>query len=131
MTRIAVIALALLAGAKVWTQDQIYRSATEDALIAAYRAKAIETCRNSGPPKGLANSSEAVRRKLASAFATPADTHLEIGNPDIDVSIWQVDHTAWPMRYKYPYIVLETDKTSTPARCSYDIKLDRASITLL
>lgn len=131
MMRLAVMILALLAGAKIWTQDQIFRSAAEDALIGAYKAKAIESCRGAELPAAIATQSEEARRKLADAFATPAATRLEIGNRDIDVRIWEVDHVAWAMRYKYPYIVLDAAAAGPSVSCSYDIKLGRAVVKLM
>ena len=43
--RMVVIGLVLLAGLKVWTQDRTYRSVMGDALVEAYRERAIEVCR--------------------------------------------------------------------------------------
>ena len=127
MMRLVVIVLALLAGAKIWTQEQIYRSATEDALLQAYRGKAIATCR-AAPTTKAAAAEKTPPRTVADAFAQPQRAHLEIGNRELSVPIWEVDHAAWAMRYTYPYIVLET---ATPAaRCAYDVKLDRASVTV-
>lgn len=131
MMRLVVVALAALAGGKIWTQDQIFRSAATDALIHAYRAKAIEACRKAPVPQGTAAPTEAAQKLLASAFAAPAALRLEIGNPDVDVALWQVDHAAWPMRYKYPYLVLEAGSPAPVARCSYDVTLDRAAIRTL
>lgn len=42
--RALILALALLAAGKIWFQDTLYRTATEDALVAAYRAPAAEAC---------------------------------------------------------------------------------------
>ena len=138
MMRFIAVSLALLAGAKIWTQEQIYRSATEEALLHAYRSQAIASCRAAPLPAAAAASSVPTSRNqtrqvshqhIASGFATPTAARLEIGNRDISVPIWEVDHAAWAMRYTYPYIVLET---STPgARCSYDVNLGRAQISLL
>lgn len=124
MMKFAMLVLLLLAGAKVWTHEQIYRSATEDALLEAYRAQAIATCRAATAQEGTAD-----RRQIAAAFAKPARAHLQIGNPDVSVAVWDVDHAAWAMRYTYPYVVLET--AGNTARCTYDVKLGRARITLL
>lgn len=128
MMRLAVMVLLLLAGAKVWTQHQIFRSATEEALVQAYRGQAIATCRTAPVGTAAGKVAEAAGQRLATAFAQPAATRLEIGNRDVSVAIWEVDHAAWAMRYTYPYVVLET--TSPAARCAYDIKLGRAHVTV-
>jgi hypothetical protein len=128
MMRLAIAVLLLLAGAKIWTQEQIYRSATEDALLQAYRATAIASCRAASQP-AAARTSATNPKQIAAAFASPSRTHLEIGNRDVSVPIWEVDHAAWAMRYTYPYVILEADNPA--ARCSYDVKLGRASISLL
>jgi hypothetical protein len=121
-----VMVLAALAAGKVWTQDQIYRSAAEEALIAAYRAKATSACQSANAAK-----TPAPKGQEPVTFATPASIELRIGNRDVDVQIWQIDHAAWPMRYKYPYLVLEAARASQRLRCSYDIKLDRATVVSL
>ena len=36
MLRVLVIALALLAGAKIWAQDRLYRDGAQEALIGAF-----------------------------------------------------------------------------------------------
>lgn len=128
MMRLVVMVLALLAGAKIWTQEQIYRSATEDALMHAYRGQAIASCRAAPLPAATGSSADPARRHLAAGFAQPASARLEIGNRDVSVAIWEVDHAAWAMRYTYPYIVLET--TAPAARCAYDVKLGKAQITV-
>ena len=120
MMRLVVLVLLLLAGAKIWTHEQIFRSAAEEALIAAYRDKAVATCR--------AVPAANARQKLAGAFES-ASAHVRIGNPDVSVSIWDVNHTAWPLRYTYPYIVLDT--ADAALRCSYDVKLGQAHLTQL
>ena len=132
MMRFVVLILAVLAAGKVWTQDRIFRSAAEDALLSAYRAKAIETCRKAPAAANASASPETANlRQIAQAFAQPLSARLEIGNPDVDVHLWDVDHAAWAMRFKYPYIVLDAGAPAPIARCSYDVTLDKASITLL
>lgn len=129
--RSVVVALALLAGAKVYTQDKIYRSATEDALIHAYRAKAVDMCQRATTAESAVSPSDGARRALSHAWGKPASLRLVIGNSDVDVRIWEIDHAAWAMRFKYPYVVLEAGEPTPFARCSYDVMLDRASITAL
>lgn len=131
MLRPVAMVLALLAGAKIWTQEQLYRRATEEALVSAYQARAIATCRAVQPSGNAGTLNAAAQRNLSDAFAKPASIHLVIGNPDVPVQIWDVDHAAWAMRYTYPYIVLETGSPGQAARCSYDVKLNRAQISLL
>ena len=129
--RSVVVALALLAGAKVYTQDQISRSATEDALIHAYRAKAVDMCQRASTAEIAATPTEAARRTLNQAWVKPTSLRLVIGNNDVDVRIWEIDHAAWAMRFKFPYLVMEAGEPTPFARCRYDVMLDRASINAL
>lgn len=130
MMRFIAVSLALLAGAKIWTQEQIYRSATEEALLHAYRSQAIASCRTAPLPKTSTNdTNQTLRQRITAAFAAPSSARLQIGNPDMSVPVWELDHAAWPLRYTYPYIVLET--SAAAARCTYDVKLGSARITLL
>ncbi|MGD9785593.1 MAG: hypothetical protein AB7E80_07815 [Hyphomicrobiaceae bacterium] len=128
MMRIVVVVLALLAGAKVWTQDQIYRTAAEEALIAAYAGKAVEACRRAELPDMAATRTEASRRLLADAWSTSAHRRVVIGDSSVNVAVWEVEHAAWPLRYRHAYVVMEAGAPDPFARCSYDVKLDRAAI---
>lgn len=131
MMRLVVVVLALLAAAKIWTQHQIYRSATEEALIAAYRDAAIAACRALPLPGTPLTRTEEARRVLAEAWATPASVQVVIGNSDVDVSIWQVDHAGWDLRFRHPQLILDAGEPRPIARCSYDVKLRRAAISTL
>ena len=42
--RAFVLLLALLAGLKIWASEQLFRSAAEEALVAAYRDRAVAAC---------------------------------------------------------------------------------------
>ena len=44
--RALVLALALLAALKIWAQYTSFRSAAEQALVVAYRDRAVTACRN-------------------------------------------------------------------------------------
>lgn len=129
--RSIVIALALLAGAKIWTHEHIYRSATEEALIRAYRTKAIESCQRATRADQPITPTETARHALMQAWVKPDKLSLVIGNPNVEVNIWDVDHAAWAMRYRYPYVQLDAGAPAPFARCSYDVILDRASVTVL
>ena len=76
MLRALVIALAVLAGAKIWTQDRLYRDGAQDALIRAYRERAIAACQ-----------SEQIFRAGADAplWTRPASVDLVIGRSSVDV----------------------------------------------
>ena len=81
MLRALVIALAVLAGAKIWTQDRLYRDGAQDALLRAYRERAIAACQ-----------SEQIFRAGANAplWTRPATVDLVIGRSGVDVQIWQL-----------------------------------------
>ncbi len=131
LMRSVVVVLVLLAVAKVWTQDRIYRSATEDALIHAYRTKAVESCQRATRADTPLAPNENARATLIHAWSRPERLSIVIGNPEVQVSIWEVDHAAWGMRYRYPYLVLDAGSPAPFARCSYDVILDRASVSTL
>lgn len=118
--RAVVLILAGLAGLKVWTHEHIYRSATEDALVHAYRDSAIDACQKD-------------RRKDRDAKAAnwnnPASIQLVIGKRDVDVAIWDVDNALWPVRYKYPLLVLKSGAPGGDLTCEYDMTLGTASVS--
>lgn len=129
--RLVVVVLAVLAAAKVWSQDQIYRAATEEALVTAYRPKAIEACSALPVPEMAVARSDTARRAIAQAWLQPSTTRIVIGNPDVNVRFWQVDHTAWDVRFRHPNLVLDAGEPRPIVRCSYDMTLGRASISAL
>lgn len=117
--RIVAIVLALLAAAKIWTQEALYRQSTADALIAAYREKAIEACERSSAQSQRGGKSQ------RPSFAKSSQIELVIGNSSVPVNVWDVDNVRWAMRFKYPYLVIAG---SDGGRCSYDITLARAEV---
>ena len=80
--RVVVILLAVLAGAKILAQEWIARSAIEEALIAAYRDRAAEACRNAAS-KDIRTAPSA--GSLA-GWATPSETMTSQCEPETDGS---------------------------------------------
>ena len=93
MLRALVITLALLAGAKIWAQDRLYRDGAQEALLRAYRERAIAACQ-----------SEQIFRAGAGGplWTRPASVDLVIGRSNVDVRIWQLRSERWPARFKHP-----------------------------
>ena len=46
MLKALVITLALLAGAKIWAQDRLFRDGAQEALIGAFRERAMAACQS-------------------------------------------------------------------------------------
>jgi hypothetical protein len=115
--RMVVIGLVLLAGLKVWTQDRLYRSVMGEALIEAYRERAIEVCRK--------QSTKTVRVATAGGvtglWGSGSEAEIIIGNPDLDIAIWDTQNPLWGERYQHPNLVL-TGAGETPAHCAYDLR---------
>ena len=120
--RVVAIILALLAGAKIWTQQTISRQATEDALIAAYRDRAIEACERT------ATKAQRAAKPVRPSFLRPSHVSLVIGNSGVAVNVWDVDNVLWDMRFKYPYLVVTSTPGTASARCQYDITLATAEL---
>ena len=100
--RVVLIFLALLAGAKVWTQDRLYREASGEALLAAYRQHAIAACR-ARPPTDARGMPVVVGTV---DWSKPESAEILIGNPRVSVPFWQVDNPLWNARYKSAYVRL-------------------------
>ena len=64
--RTLITVLILAVAAKVGLNEWIYRSATEEALIAAYSARASDICRNDARTRGFP--------RQVSRGCVPADT---------------------------------------------------------
>lgn len=120
--RALVIVLGLLAALKIWTQDQMYRTATTDALIHAYRARAIDACQ-----KGNGEVQPASRE--AAQWAEPASVKLVVGRADVDVHLWDVGNPLWDMRFKHPYLVLSANGPRNDLVCSYDVIAGLATVS--
>jgi hypothetical protein len=117
-----VLALALLAGLKVWAQDSVYRSATEQAIISAYRDRAIVACQRQ-PLKDARGHTP-----LTAVWANPSSIKLVIGNSALSVSIWEIDHQLWDARYKNLYLLLSAGEQASLV-CTYDIGLGTAGLS--
>lgn len=116
-----VAALALLAVIKLYVQDQIYRSATSDALIAAYRSDAIAACQ-----KDRTNQTADL---AGPNWLKPSSIALQIGRSDLGVNLWEISDARWEAAYKQPYLVLAPSDPQAHLTCTYDINVNVASIT--
>jgi hypothetical protein len=117
--RALVLVLAGMAGLKIWAHDHVYRSAAEDALVAAYRDRAIEACQK--------DRSRAAK-STAGQWSQPAAVRLVMGKRDVEVAFWDVDNPLWAVRYKYPVLVLTTGATEVAQTCEFDVTLGTAAI---
>ena len=111
--RAVVFLLTLLAAAKLAHQEYLFRSATREAILGAYRGHAAEACQREARSQapGL----------TAQAWASPAAIELLIGKAGVDVNLWQVDNALWNVRYRNPYLVLTAHQNAGAIYCEYDI----------
>jgi hypothetical protein len=119
--RAMVLALALLAGLKIWAQDSVYRSATEQALISAYRDRAVTACRKEPQRDGRGYA----LAPFPIDWANAAETRLVIGDSRLSVYPWEVDHEHWNARYRSAYLILSSP---TGLDCTYDLAAGTARI---
>jgi hypothetical protein len=124
--RALVLTLALLAGLKIWAQDSVYRAATEEALVAAYRDRAISSCQRA-PVK--AELDRPINRATPN-WASPSNIKVVIGKSSVPVYIWEVDHELWNARYRNPYLELSANGTERLV-CNYDIGHGTAEINAI
>lgn len=120
MLRALVIALAVLAGAKIWAQERLYRDGAQEALLRAYRDRAIAACQSAQVPASGTG---------IPLWTQPSSVDLVIGRSNVDVRIWQVGSERWPARFKHPHVVLTLSGGQTPPVCEYDVIEERAYIT--
>ena len=116
-----VILLALLAAAKLGYQEYLFRGATRDALISAYREHAVQACQKDARSQTLGVGSQ--------AWANPKAIRLVIGKSSIDVDPWQVEDPLWNARYRNPYLLLTAAVRSATVACEYDIVNAAASLS--
>jgi hypothetical protein len=123
MLRAIVLALAVLAAAKVWSQERLYREGAEDALIRAYRERAMAACQSQEPVRSPAASQP--------LWTRPASVALEIGRKSAHVNLWEYDNALWPARFKHPHVVLTAQGGAPRSVCEYDVIEGRAYLRQL
>ncbi len=122
-----VITLALMAGAKVWFQDTLFRSGAEQALVSAYRHEAIKACKRQ-PQR------DAHGRTLAAFlvdWAHPSSVTLSAGNRNLPVYLWNVDDPRWNARFKNPHLVLASGDIHSGLVCTFDILTGETNLARL
>jgi hypothetical protein len=107
-----VVLLAFLAALKVGYQEYVYRMASSEIIVAAYRERAITACQRE--PRGQ-------QIVQASVWAKPSHIRLLIGKSNLDVHFWQVDHALWNARYRNPYLFLSSGDRPNRVFCEFDI----------
>lgn len=115
--RRAVILVAALAASKVWTQDRMYRSIMQDALIAAYRDRAAATCQ-----KELARTT----RPAPNLWTSSSPAEVTIGNASTDVAVWDFENPLWDVRFRHPHVKLTA--ADAKSYCAFDVAAGLATI---
>ena len=115
-----VIFLALLAVGKIGYQEYLFRTATKDVIINAYRDRAVSACRKDSKaqriPPGIRS------------WLRPTSVRLVIGKSNLDVYFWQINSSLWNARYRNPYLFLSVEQAPTSIFCEYDIVHGSASV---
>jgi hypothetical protein len=123
--RTILLGLVFLAGVKVWFQDHAYRTAMGEAVVEAYRERAIEVCRKNAT-KRVAGS----RDDGAGVWRSASAAEAVIGNPDIDVAIWDTQNPLWSQRFRDPHLILTASTGASSTRCAYDVREGGATVSL-
>ncbi len=123
--RTILLGLVLLAGMKVWFQDHTYRTAMADAVVEAYRERAIEVCRKNATKRAAGSRDDG-----ASIWRSAAGAEAVIGNPDIDVAIWDTQNPLWSQRFRDPHLILTAATGTSSTRCAYDVREGGATVSL-
>ncbi len=108
-----ILLLGLLAAGKIGLQEYLYRDATRDVIITAYRPRAIEACLNQARTQAPTISE--------APWLKPSAIALSIGKSSLSVYIWQIDHPQWQARYRNPYLFVTPSGRGETATCEYDI----------
>lgn len=114
-----VVFLVLLAAAKIGYHEYMFRIATNEIIVAAYRERAITACQR---------DTKAQTPTDGANWSRPQSVRLVIGKSNVDVQIWQVDHTLWNARFKNPYLFLAGNERGSRLYCEFDIVNGAASI---
>lgn len=114
-----VVFLAFLAALKVGYQEYLYRAASSEIIVSAYRERAIAACQRE--PRGLQIAEPRV-------WSRPGQIRLVIGKSNLDVHFWQVDHALWNARFRNPYLFLAAGDRPNRVFCEFDIVNGAASV---
>lgn len=120
--RTILFGLAMLAVAKVWYQDHTYRAAMSDAVVEAYRDRAIEVCRRNAVKRGSGSGASNTY-----GWSATSGAETVIGNPELSVAIWDTQNPLWNQRFRDLHIVLTS--TAGEQRCAYDVRQGAATLT--
>jgi hypothetical protein len=108
-----VVLLALLVAAKLAHQEYLFRSATREALIGAYRDRAVQACQRDARSSFLGLAPQ--------VWASTQAINLMIGKSSVDVRCWEFGHEQWNARYRDLYLFLAAGQRSGTVYCEYDI----------
>lgn len=122
--RFVVIILVLLASLKVWTQDRMYRSVVGEALVDAYRERAIEVCRKQTARTVPVASAHTVSQLWSSSSVA----EITLGDSDVNVAMWDTQNPLWQQRFRNPHLVL-TGAGESSAHCAYDLHAGVATLS--
>ena len=117
--RALVLLLMLLAAAKVGYSEYLFRSATNDIIISAYRDRAIAACQR---------DARGQNDLTAASWVRPHDIRLVIGKSNLDVHFWQVDHALWSARFRNPYLFVTASQSPNRVFCEFDIVHGAATV---
>ena len=110
--RTLAILLAMMALTKVATVQWLYRSASDDVIVNAYRLRASEACgRDARRVFGLD----------ASIWSQAAHIRLEMGKRGGGVYLWQVDDPTWTQSWRNPFLLFTVSASGNQFQCSYDV----------
>ena len=110
--RNVVFLLAVLLGFKLMLGQWHWRASAEEAVVAAYGAKAVEACRNDAKARGY---------PPAQPLSRTGEVRLVVGASDVDVWFWDVGNPSWSRRYRTPYLRLQLQSGDALLQCAYDI----------
>ncbi len=117
--KLVLCILVALALGKVGAQVYIRQKSVEDTVVQAYRQHAMAACGLHASAKAKAQGGPFLDRDLA---APPPHVALAIGQPDLDVWLWQTSNPAWETRFSDPFLVVTTRAGETTTTCAYDIR---------
>lgn len=116
--RIVALLLACLAVGKIAVVQWLYRSASDEVIVSAYRPRALDACgRDAQRQFGLD----------ITAWSQGTPITLAIGNSTNPVHIWQINDPAWSERYRNPYLHLTAQTMGQQVVCMYDVVSGTAS----
>lgn len=111
--RWVVYALVALVALKLYGEDWLHRSATEQALQHAFTKDALSACRQ--------DRTHPLNAKAPKMWDNPHRVSVIIGDPGADVALWQLTDPNWDRAHATAFLLITPADRHSGITCLFDL----------